>query len=135
MQLRQIDNLLINDMVLYYFFIAATVFFEGCILSNIVYRLYLDSTTYRAISIFNYWILKEKINVLRKVDLHYMRDVGDRWTGWAITQPCFDRSVNPISTRGGRLCPSTSLPITAYPPRVLRTRTGDYLSKLAKRIC
>ena len=33
------------------------------------------------------------------------RDVGNRWAGWEIAHPGFGRSVNPISTRGGRLCP------------------------------
>ena len=32
------------------------------------------------------------------------RDVEDGWTGWTISHPGFGRSVNPISTRGGRLC-------------------------------
>ena len=31
------------------------------------------------------------------------RGVGDGWAGCAIAHPAFDRSVNPISTRGGRL--------------------------------
>ena len=34
-----------------------------------------------------------------------IRDVGDGWAGWTIAHPCFGRSVNSISTIGGRLCP------------------------------
>ena len=31
----------------------------------------------------------------------HIRDVGDRWTEWAIAHPGFCRSVKAISTRGG----------------------------------
>ena len=37
------------------------------------------------------------------------RDVGYGWAGLATAHPGFGRSVNPISTRGGRLCPPTLL--------------------------
>ena len=30
-------------------------------------------------------------------DHNEIRDVGDRWAGWAIAHPGFGRSVNPIS--------------------------------------
>ena len=44
------------------------------------------------------------------LDISYLswicnRDVGDGWAGWAIAYPGFGRSVNPISTRKGKLCP------------------------------
>ena len=50
-------------------------------------------------------------NTLRRRDTNQrpsttkFRDVRERWAGWAIPHSCFGRSVNPISTRGGRLCP------------------------------
>ena len=50
-------------------------------------------------------------NTLRRRDTNQrpsttkFRDVGDRWAGWAIPHSCFGRSVNPISSRGGRMCP------------------------------
>ena len=34
------------------------------------------------------------------------RDVGNRWAGWEIAHPGFDRSVNPISIRGSWLGPT-----------------------------
>ena len=36
-------------------------------------------------------------------------NVGYGWAGWAIAHPGFGRSVNTISTKGGRLCPPTLL--------------------------
>ena len=36
---------------------------------------------------------------------HQFRGVGDGWAGWAIAHRGFGRSVNPVSTRGCRLCP------------------------------
>ena len=46
--------------------------------------------------------------------MHRHRGVGDEWAGWAIAHPGFNRSVNHISTRGGRLCAPH---IAAYPHR------------------
>ena len=97
------------------FYCCNYIFFERCILSNIVYRLCLESTTYayQPISIFNFWKLKEKINVLRKVETYITGtyEMGGQG-GQLLTQPCFGISVNPISIRGGRLCPPPFLPIT-----------------------
>ena len=33
-------------------------------------------------------------------------DAASGWAGWALAHPEFGSSVNPITTRGGRLCPS-----------------------------
>ena len=42
------------------------------------------------------------------------RDVVDWWAGWAVAHPGFGKSVTPISTRGGRLCPPHTL-LLAHP--------------------
>ena len=49
------------------------------------------------------------------------RGVRDEWAEWAIVHPDFGRSVNPISTRGSRLCPPhyylpTQLYVASYAP-------------------
>ena len=140
MQLRQIDDLLFNDMVLYYFLLLQLyLFWKMHIVKYCIPFVLRINYTYQPISIFNFWKLKEKINVLRKVETYITGtyEMGGQG-GQLLTQPCFGISVNPISIRGGRLCPP-SLPPHYYLPTqgtlVPGTRTGYYLSKLAKRIC
>ena len=43
------------------------------------------------------------------------RDVGEGWASWVIVYPGFGISVNPITTRGGRLRPPPKL-LLAQPP-------------------
>ena len=75
----------------------------------------------------NYWFLPKIVDFLKKilsgnsrktkensVNIAHNRDVGDGWAGWVIIQSGCGRSVNPISTRGGRLCPLPPL-LLAHP--------------------
>ena len=52
-------------------------------------------------------------SVTRKVHWNYGHsDAASGWTGWALAQPEFGVSVNPIPTRGA----DYAHPITASPP-------------------
>ena len=138
MQLRQIDNLLINDMVLYYFLLLQLyLFWKMHIVKYCIPFVLRINYAYQPISIFNFWKLKEKINVLRKVETYITEryEMGGQG-GQLLTQPCFGISVNPISTRGGRLCqPPHSTPLLlAHPGHPsARDQNGWLLEQVGKK--
>ena len=49
--------------------------------------------------------MKKIVHVASKVGSIYIRGVYPGGAGGAIAPPDFGRSVNPISIKGGRLCP------------------------------
>ena len=64
------------------------------------------------------------------------RPVVPGWAGWAMAHPDFGGSVNPISTRGNRLCPPNSY----WHTRIFRPSNGpaQYPSvslRILKQLC
>ena len=62
-----------------------------------------------------------------------LRGVVPGGAGGAMSPPDFDRSVNPISTKGGRLCPpnNTGTPGFWDLPTALHTYISTYILRYA----
>ena len=84
----------------------------------------------------NPYILEANKNI--STPQYLVRGRGTGWAGWAITHPGFGRSVNPISTRGARLCPSNNtgtpefsdLPTALY----LEVCLFDFIARKLKKL-
>ena len=64
------------------------------------------------------------IVVCRPGEAGQVRGVEYWWAEWAIAYRGFGRSVNPISTRGGRLCPSAPVSMSTFGRHLNPITTG-----------
>ena len=47
--------------------------------------------------------------LLHEGNMSFFSDATSGWAGWALAHPEFGSSVNPITTRGGQIMPTTLL--------------------------
>jgi hypothetical protein len=81
----------------------------------------IQSTSSPILKFLLYWVHLFSPSQPLQCTVVHDRDVGDRWSERTIAHPGFGRSLNPISTRGGRLCPHnyylpTQLSVASYVP-------------------
>ena len=137
MQLRQIDNLLINDMVLYYFLLLQLyLFWKMHIVKYCIPFVLRINYTYQPISIFNFWKLKEKINVLRKVETYITGTYEMGGQGGQLPSHVLAYQLTLSQSEEADCAPPPFLPITilAHPGHPsARDQNGWLLEQVGKK--